>query len=261
MPNSDSEKNVESLPYALALIRATLEATADGILAADAEGRITSWNTKFVEMLGMPLELIALRDGQKVRAFIALQLKDSERHLARVAEIEASKEKSFDLLELADERFIERYSDVISVEERVVGRLWSFRDVTQRHELDLIPRRLAAIVDSSDDAIIGKDLNGIISSWSQGAERIFGYSAEEMIGTSIMRLIPLERQGEKEEILSCLRRGGRFEHFETVRTTKEGRRLHVSLTVSPIKDANGRVVGASLTRSRFRGHKASTVDR
>jgi PAS domain S-box-containing protein len=244
MPNSDSKKNVESLPYALALIRATLEATADAILAI-VEGRITNWNTKFVAMWGMPLELVALRDVQKVRAFIAPQLKDSERYLARIAEIETSKEKSFDLLELADERLIERYSDVISVEERVIGRVWSFRDVTYRHESDLIPRRLAAIVDNSDDAIIGKDLNSIITSWNQGAERIFGYSAEEMIGTSIMRLIPLERQGEEEEILSCLKRGKRFGHFETVRTTKEGRQLHVSLTVSPIKDANGRVVGAS----------------
>ena len=245
MPNSDSKENVESLPYALALLRATLEATADGILATDSEGRFTSWNTKLVAMWGMPLELIALRDVQKVRAFIAQQLKDSERYLARIAEIEASKEKSFDLLELADERLIERYSDVISVEESVVGRVWNFRDVTQRHESDLIPRRLAAIVESSDDAIIGKDLNSIITSWNQGAERIFGYSAEEMIGTSIVRLIPPERQGEEEEILSCLKRGERFEHFETVRITKEGRQLHVSLTVSPIKDANGRVVGAS----------------
>jgi PAS domain S-box-containing protein len=193
----------------------------------------------------MPLELVALRDVQKVRAFIAQQLKDSERYLARIAEIEASREKSFDLLELADERLIERYSDIISIEERVVGRVWNFRDVTQHHESDLIPRRLAAIVDSSDDAIIGKDLNGIITSWNQGAERIFGYSAEEMIGASIMRLIPPERQGEEEEILSCLKRGERFEHFETVRITKEGRQLHVSLTISPIKDANGRVVGAS----------------
>jgi PAS domain S-box-containing protein len=244
MPANDSKKNVESLPYALALIRATLEATADAILAIE-EGRITNWNTKFVAMWGMPLELVALRDVQKVRAFIAPQLKDSERYLARIAEIEASKEKSYDLLELADERLIERYSDVISVEERVIGRVWSFRDVTQRLESDLITRRLAAIVDGSDDAIIGKNLNSIITSWNQGAERIFGYSAEEMIGTSIMRLIPLERQEEEEEILSCLKRGERFEHFETVRTTKEGRRLHVSLTVSPIKDANGRVVGAS----------------
>ena len=245
MPDSDSMKNVGDLPYASALIRATLEAAADGILATDRERRISSWNTKFVAMWGMPLELIALRDVQKVRAFIAQQLKDSEHYLARIAEIEASNEKSFDLLELADERLIERYSDVISIEERVVGRMWNFRDVTQRHESDLIPRRLAAIVDSSDDAIIGKDLNSIITSWNRAAERIFGYSAEEMIGTSIMRLIPLERQGEEEEILSCLKRGERFEHFETVRVTKEGRRLHVSLTISPIKDANGRVVGAS----------------
>jgi PAS domain S-box-containing protein len=245
MPNSDSKENVESLPYALALLRATLEATADGILATDSEGRITSWNTKFVAMWGMPPELIALRDVQKVRAFIAQQLKDSERYLARIAEIEASKQKSFDLLELPDERLIERYSDVILVEESVVGRVWNFRDVTQRHESDLIPRRLAAIVESSDDAIIGKDLNGIITSWNQGAERIFGYSAEEMIGTSIMRLIPPERQGEEEEILSCLKRGERFEHFETVRIAKEGRQLHVSLSISPIKDANGRVVGVS----------------
>jgi PAS domain S-box-containing protein len=245
MPNTDPKKYLQSLPYALALIRATLEATADGILATDREGQITSWNTKFLAMWGMPIELIALRDVQKVRGFIAHQLKDSERYLARIAEIEASKEKSFDLLELADKRLIERYSDVISIEERVVGRVWNFRDVTQRYESDLLPRRLAAIVDSSDDAIIGKDLNSIITSWNQGAERIFGYSAEEMIGTSITRLIPPERQGEEEKILSCLKRGERFEHFETVRITKEGRQLHVSLAISPIKDANGRVVGAS----------------
>jgi PAS domain S-box-containing protein len=245
MPYSDSKQNKDDLPYTLALIRAMLEAAADGMLATDEQGQITSWNTKFVAMWRASQELVALRDVLKVVAFIAQQLKDSERYPARIAEIEASKEKSLDLLELVDERLIEVYSDVISVEERFVGRLWSFRDVTQRHESDLIPRRLAAIVDSSDDAIVGKDLNSIITSWNQGAERIFGYSAEEMIGTSIMRLIPPERQGEEEEILSCLKRGERFEHFETVRITKEGRRLHVSLTISPIKDANGHVVGAS----------------
>jgi PAS domain S-box-containing protein len=245
MPYSDSKQNKDDLPYTLALIRAMLEAAADGMLATDEQGQITSWNTKFVAMWRASQELVALRDVLKVVAFIAQQLKDSERYPARIAEIEASKEKSLDLLELVDERLIEVYSDVISVEERFVGRLWSFRDVTQRHESDLIPRRLAAIVDSSDDAIVGKDLNSIITSWNQGAERIFGYSAEEMIGTSIMRLIPPERQGEEEEILSCLKRGERFQHFETVRITKEGRRLHVSLTISPIKDANGHVVGAS----------------
>ena len=241
MPSSDSKKSEDDLPYTSALIRATLEAAADGMLATDEKGQIIYWNTKFVAMWAMPQGL----DVEKVGAFIAQQLKDSEHYLGRIAKIEASREKSVDLLELVDARLIERYSDVILVEERVIGRLWSFRDVTQRQELDLIPRRLAAIVDSSDDAIIGKDLTSIITSWNQGAERIFGYSAEEMIGTSITRLIPPERQQEEEEILSFIKRGERFEHFETVRTAKDGRRLHVSLTISPIKDAHGHVVGAS----------------
>jgi two-component system, sensor histidine kinase and response regulator len=87
------------------------------------------------------------------------------------------------LLELADGRHIERYSDSITVKEKVVGRVWSYRNVTQRQESDLLSRRLAAIVDTSDDAIIGKNLNSIITSWNKGAERIFGYSADEMIGT------------------------------------------------------------------------------
>jgi PAS domain S-box-containing protein len=123
--------------------------------------------------------------------------------------------------------------------------VWSFRNVTQRHQSDLISRRLAAIVDNSDDAIVGKDLNSIVTSWNKGAERIFGYSADEMIGTSIMRIIPPNHQGEEEEILARIKRGERYDHFETVRIAKEGRQLHVSLTISPIKDANGTVVGAS----------------
>src|SRR5215469_5842863 len=112
-------------------------------------------------------------------------------------------------------------------------------------ESDLLSRRLSAIVDNSDDAIVGKDLNSIITSWNKGAERIFGYSADEMIGTSVMRLIPTEQQHEEEKILACIRRGERYDHFETTRLTKDGRHIHVSLTISPIKDANGKVIGAS----------------
>ena len=245
MPRIDSKDNAEELAYALAVMRAILEATADGILATDEQGRITNLNTKFVKMWSMPPELIDLRDIQKFQTSIAPQLKNPERYLARIAEIETSKGQSFDLLELADGKSIERYSEAISVGERVVGRLWSFRDVTQRQESVLIARRLAAIVDNSDDAIVGKDLNSIITSWNNGAERIFGYSADEMIGTSIMRLIPQELQSEEEEILARIRRGERYDNFDTIRLTKDGRQLHVSLTISPIKDANGNVVGAS----------------
>ena len=140
---------------------------------------------------------------------------------------------------------LERYSKVLTVEGKSTGRVWSYRDVTERHLAEMTSRQLAAIVASSNDAIIGKNLNSIITSWNFGAERIFGYTADEMIGTSIMRLIPPDRQDEEQEILARIRRGERFDHFETIRLAKDGRQLNVSIAVSPIKDPAGRVVGAS----------------
>ena len=110
---------------------------------------------------------------------------------------------------------------------------------------DAIARRLAAIVESSDDAIISKDLNGIVQSWNQAAERIFGYTADEMVGTSIRRIIPDDRQYEEDTVLSSIRAGRRVDHFETVRKARNGRLVPISLTVSPILDANGVVMGAS----------------
>jgi two-component system, cell cycle sensor histidine kinase and response regulator CckA len=240
-----SKKKADDLATAVTALRAALEGAADGVVSTDEQGRVTSWNKKFLNIWGLPEELVSLRDIQKIRGSIAQQLKDSGEFLARIAAIEASKEKSFDLLELIDGRLVERYSEVISAGGKAAGRVWSFRIVAERQHSDLVARRLAAIVDTSEDAIIGKDLNSIITSWNKGAERIFGYSAEEMIGTSIMRLIPLERQAEEEEILSRIKRGDRYDHFDTIRVTKDGRQLHVSLTISPIKDANGYVVGAS----------------
>jgi PAS domain S-box-containing protein len=104
---------------------------------------------------------------------------------------------------------------------------------------------LAAIVESSDDAIISKNLNGIITSWNEGAARIFGYTPEEMVGQSILRLIPEELRYQEDEILSKLRAGERIDHFETVRVRKNGERIEISVTISPVKDSTGRIVGAS----------------
>ena len=123
--------------------------------------------------------------------------------------------------------------------------LLAFQDITERKEAEVAKVRLAAIVESSDDAIISKDLNGVISSWNHGAEQLFGYRGSEIIGKPITLLIPPDRQDEEAVILARIRRGERIEHYETVRQCKDGRLVDISLTVSPIRDSEGRIIGAS----------------
>jgi len=118
-------------------------------------------------------------------------------------------------------------------------------DITGRKQAEEITQRLAAIVESSEDAIIGKDLNGIVTSWNKGAQRIFGYSAEEMIGQPVTLLSSPERPDETHGILQRIRQGERIESYETVRRTKAGNSIHISLTISPIRNSAGVIIGAS----------------
>src|SRR4029434_9386839 len=119
-------------------------------------------------------------------------------------------------------------------------------DVTARKQAEAARLQLAAIAESSDDAIISKSLDGIITSWNAAAERIFGYRAEEIVGQSILRLVPADRHEEEHETLRRLRRGERVDHLETVRRTKDGRLLDVSVTSSPLRGARGTLIGASM---------------
>src|SRR5690606_22266113 len=112
-------------------------------------------------------------------------------------------------------------------------------------ETEIELARLAAIVASSNDAIVSKDLNGIVNSWNVAAEQIFGYTAEEMIGRSITTIIPDELRSEEDDILRKVRNGEPVEHFDTVRLTRDGRRISVSVTVSPLRNRRGDIVGAS----------------
>jgi PAS domain S-box-containing protein len=121
----------------------------------------------------------------------------------------------------------------------------SYRDITQPKKIDEARLRLAAIVESSEDAIIGKDDKGIVTSWNLGAEKVFGYSSEKMVGQSIKRLLPDDRAHEEEEILARIKRGEIVDHIETMRKKKNGQFINVSLTISPIRDATGKIVGAS----------------
>ncbi len=118
-------------------------------------------------------------------------------------------------------------------------------DISEKRRADESQMRLAAIVESSDDAIASKDLNGIITSWNAAAERILGYKAEEIVGKSILTIIPPELQKDEPEILRRIQAGERIEHFETIRVRKSGEPIDVSLTVSPVRDKNGRIIGAA----------------
>ena len=119
------------------------------------------------------------------------------------------------------------------------------QDITERKRAETALVRLAAIVESSDDAIISKNLNGVITSWNAGAQRMFGYTEAEVLGQSITTIIPPELRDEEAGILQRLRAGEHIQHYETIRVTKQGKRVDVSLTISPMKDSGGRVVGAS----------------
>lgn len=118
-------------------------------------------------------------------------------------------------------------------------------ELEQRKRAELSAQQLASIVESSQDAIVSKNLQGIVTSWNQGAERLFGYTADEIVGKPVTTLFPEELLDEEIGILDRIRRGERIEHYETIRQTKDGRRIDISLTISPVKDAEGRVVGAS----------------
>jgi two-component system, chemotaxis family, CheB/CheR fusion protein len=127
----------------------------------------------------------------------------------------------------------------------LVGGVNMLIDLTDRVHADQIQQRLASIVESSDDAIISKDFNGVINSWNKGARQIFGYTAEEVIGKPVTILMPPDRYDEEAEIIGRIRRGERVDHYETIRQRKDGTLLNISLTVSPMRNAEGRIIGAS----------------
>jgi PAS domain S-box-containing protein len=227
-----------------------LEALPVAIYTTDADGRITFYNRAAAELWGHHPELgsswwcgswrIYWPDGRPLphnECPLAIALKEGR----EVRDVEAIVERP----DGTRVRFRPYPTPLRDPSGRLVGAINLLMDVTERHDADMESARLAAIVVSSDDAIISKTLDGRITSWNAGATRIFGYDASEMIGESILRIIPPELHGEEKEILAKLQRGEPIDHYETVRVAKDGRRVDVSLTVSPLRDRSGKVVGAS----------------
>jgi PAS domain S-box-containing protein len=233
------------VPSRADLIAAVVDSSDVAIVSVNFDGVITSWNRGAEnlfgydqkEAVGQNIALIIpsdhraeeqavldrLRNGQGTEQFETTQQTRQGRHLDISLTV----------------------SPIRNANGQLIGASRIARNITEEKHAHENRERLAEIVDSSDDAIVSKTLNGFITSWNRGAERLFGYSETEAVGQHITMIIPPERLAEEDDILARLRRGEKLDHFETIRQTKDGRRLNISLTVSPIRDTRGRVIGAS----------------
>jgi PAS domain S-box-containing protein len=227
-----------------------LEALPEAVYITDAEGRITYYNDAAARLWGVRPELgksefcgswkLYWPDGTSLAhsecpMAMALREKRAIRNLEAIAERPDGVRVPF----------MPFPTPLFDENGELTGGVNFLVDLTERALADETSQRLAAIVESSDDAIVAKDLSGTIISWNKGAERLFGYAPEEVIGKPILMLIPTERQHEEPKILSRIRSGERIDHYETVRRRKDGSLIEVSLSVSPIRSLDGRIIGAS----------------
>ena len=230
-------------------LQTTLASIGDGVIATDAQGCVTFLNPVAEGLTGWKQEDAGGRPLEEVFRIVNERTRQpTDNPVGRVLRegvVVGLANHTLLIARDGTERPIDDSAAPIRNEGIVAGVVLVFRDVTEGRKAQEAQAHLAAIVESSDDAIISKTLDGIIRSWNQGAERVFGYSAAEAIGRSITFLIPPDRPAEEDEILRRLRQGDRIEHFETVRVRKDGTRIDVSVTISPIRDETGQVVGAS----------------
>jgi PAS domain S-box-containing protein len=230
--------------------RVTLASIGDAVIATDADGKVRFMNGVAESLAGWSLAEAVGRPLPEVFHIIHEHTREPVENPVQRVLREGAVVGLANHTVLIDRGGTERPIDDSAAPIRdgmaePAGAVLVFRDVSERKRAQETQARLAAIVESSDDAIISKDLNGTILSWNAGAKRLFGYAPGEAVGRSITLIIPPERLDEERDILARLRRGQRIEHFETVRVHKDGRRLDISLTISPICNDEGRVVGAS----------------
>jgi len=220
-----------------------LEMVPFPIAYVDNNNRYQFVNTAFLDWYDVAKEEVM---GKKMEEFLSPAVYELVKDKIDVALSGKATKHELELPYKKGRRYLEvSYTPEIDTSGEVRGFLVFTVDVTERKNSQEVNARLAAIVQSSDDAIIGKTLDGTITNWNDAAEKLFGYTEQEMIGESIMKLIPKGREGEEVQIISKLKKGEKIDHFETKRITREGKLLDISLTISPIKDANGTVIGAS----------------
>jgi len=241
-------------------LQVTLSSIGDAVITTDNAGRVTSLNPVAAALTAWSPDEARGRRLSEVFHIVNEETREvSEDPVRRVL----AQRRVVGLAKhtlLISKDGIERPIDdsgapILGVDGEVLGVVLIFRDIGERRAADKASARLAAIVESSDDAIVSKSLDGIVNSWNRGAEKIFGYAAAEAVGQHISFIIPAELRAEEDLILAKLRSGESIDHFETVRRTKGGRSIDVSLTVSPVRDREGRIIGASKIARDITEHK------
>lgn len=226
-------------------LAAIVNSSEDAIISNDLNGIIVSWNESAARIFGYSADEII---GESTLRLIPPELHRGEDMIfGKLGAGEVIDHYEAVRVKKNGEKFpvSVMISPIQDETGKIVGVSKVVRDISERAKNDDSRFRLAAIVDSAEDAIVSKDLNGFVRTWNQGACRMFGYTAEEMVGESILRLIPKELHYEEDEILRKLRGGDRVDHYETIRLKKNGERIEVSVTISPIRNTSGQVIGAS----------------
>ena len=231
-------------------LRTTLASIGDAVITTDSEGRVTYLNSVAenltawtnADALGQPLESVF----QIVNETTRRSVENPALRALRENVIVGLANHTVLIARDGTERSIDDSAAPIHAGDgQVVGCVLIFRDIGEQRKLQRQASLLASIIHSSNDPIISKTLDGVIQSWNEAAERVFGYTAAEAISRPMTLVIPADRYGEEEQILARLRSGQRIEHFDTVRVRADGTLIHVSLTISPIRDASGEIIGAS----------------
>lgn len=232
-------------------LRTTLASIGDAVISTDASGRVVFVNPVAQSMLGLAEADIVDKHldevFQIVNEFSRARVASPVTEVLRNGKIVGMANHTILLAKDGREIPIDDSGAPIRDESGAIqGTVLVFRDVTARRRADETSRLLASIVQSSDDAIFSKDLNGVVTSWNSGAEQIFGFPAQDMIGQPISVIFPPDRSDELASIMQRIGHGERIEHYQTIRRTKNGERLNVSLTISPMQDPLGRITGASV---------------
>lgn len=244
-PKGQGNMSHKSFEDGQAHFAAIIESSEDAIISKNLDGIVQSWNAGAERIFGYTAEEMV---GKHISTLIPHDRLDEEHVI--LGKIRAGERiEHFETIRHAksggEVHVALTVSPIKDSSGRVIGASKIARDIGQAKTSERAAAYLAAIVESSDDIIISKTLDGVVTSWNKSAQRIFGYTSDEMIGQHIGVLIPEDKMDEEYAILARIKNGERVDHFETIRRTKDGRQVNVSLTVSPIRDKKGQVVGAS----------------